>query len=196
MPLPELLKVRDDFSCMFWEKYGSLNPSQIYNADETGIFYEMPPTKIWAIKEKSAYIPECAKHSARITASKKLPILFILKAMPNGTIERNELVKFPKALMVDNLDGHVSETSEAIMAGELSCYLEPLPPNFTSVCQPLDIGVMRPVKAMLRNEWLAENSPKKATAEYKRRAMIERMIRVWKGFDKENVRRCFYKALP
>ncbi|OWY94004.1 hypothetical protein PHMEG_00036397 [Phytophthora megakarya] len=149
----------------------------------------------------------CAHHSI-VNNSKKIPILFILKAMPNGTIERNELVKFPKGSFlfttlkapqfswVDNLDGHVSETSEAIMAGELSCYLEPIPPNFTSVCQPLDIGVMRPVKAMLRNEWLTENPPKKATAEYKRRAMIERMIRVWKGFDKENVRRCFYKALP
>ncbi|OWZ13473.1 hypothetical protein PHMEG_00013192 [Phytophthora megakarya] len=46
MALPELLKVRDDVSCMFLEKYGSWNPSQIYNTDETGIYYEIPPLNL------------------------------------------------------------------------------------------------------------------------------------------------------
>lgn len=67
LPSAELLEIRDNFSSMYWNSYGSYSPNRIYNADETGVCYEMPPTKIWAEKGKSSKIP-ATKHSARLTA--------------------------------------------------------------------------------------------------------------------------------
>lgn len=103
LPSPELLKIRDEFSNGYWRAYGTYSPNRIYNADETGVCYEMAPTKIWAEKGKSSKIPASAKHSARRTAlltvradGKKLPILFILKAVLNGPIETHELLQYPK----------------------------------------------------------------------------------------------------
>ncbi|KAG6943284.1 hypothetical protein JG687_00018559 [Phytophthora cactorum] len=37
---------RYDFSAGFWEKYGHYAPSDIYNVDETGIWYDIPPKRI------------------------------------------------------------------------------------------------------------------------------------------------------
>lgn len=57
----------------------------------------------------------------------------------------------PSVILLDNLDCHVSQEAEHIVAGELFGALSPLPPNSTSVCQPLDVGVMGPLKAKLRS---------------------------------------------
>ncbi|RQM12523.1 hypothetical protein B5M09_013159 [Aphanomyces astaci] len=51
---------------------------------------------------------------------------------------------------------HVSDESYKIMHEELGSHLCALPPNATSVCQPLDVGVMAPFKRNLRNLWLYE----------------------------------------
>jgi hypothetical protein len=53
---------------MFWAKYGHYEAKDIYNVDETSIFYDMPPCRIWAERGKSAKICSQQKNSARLTA--------------------------------------------------------------------------------------------------------------------------------
>ncbi|KAG6949788.1 hypothetical protein JG687_00014627, partial [Phytophthora cactorum] len=59
-------------------------------------------------------------------------------------------------LLVDNLDCHVSDESETTVKNELGSILQDLPKNSTSVCQPLDVSIMGPMKAKLKELWLPE----------------------------------------
>ncbi|OQR85124.1 hypothetical protein ACHHYP_20606 [Achlya hypogyna] len=78
-------------------------------------------------------------------------------------------------LLVDNFKAHVSDTSYEVMWNQVQSELVALPPNCTSVCQPLDVGVMGPFKAKLRRMWMKDlniyNTPKE-----KRLATIQRAI--------------------
>ncbi|RHY21958.1 hypothetical protein DYB32_009665 [Aphanomyces invadans] len=57
-----------------------------------------------------------------------------------------ELLKFDlighTVLLVDNLATHVWSSPYKLVDEELIGFLEPLPPNSTSACQPLDVGIM------------------------------------------------------
>lgn len=61
-------------------------------------------------------------------------------------------IEGPSVLLVDNLDSHVSVASQECVQSELHSVLQALPPNSTSICQPLDVGVMEPLKRELRAE--------------------------------------------
>jgi hypothetical protein len=102
----------------------------------------------------------------------------------------------PSVVLLDNLDCHVSQEAEAIVATELFSLLCALPPNTTSVCQPLDVGVMGPLKAKLRSLWLEECSFEHVSAAEKRVRTIARAIKVWDEISPETVRMSFTKALP
>ncbi|KAG3194980.1 hypothetical protein PC128_g8849 [Phytophthora cactorum] len=183
--LRDMIAVRDEFAKTFNTSYGSFDASLIYNTDETGIYYDSPPSKVLSEKVKPASVTAKQKHPARLTAvctiradGKKLPLLFIVQGQPDGKIEQEELDTYPKgiiytvqkkawmdsrvwefyvrsflanniskgfALLVDNLDCHVSPESEAIVSDELGSTLQSLPNNATSVCQPLDVGIMGPL---------------------------------------------------
>lgn len=52
--------------------------------------------------------------------------------------------------------------------------------NSTAGCQPLGFRVMRPFKKKLRTAWLQEELVARPTTQSKRRAMIERTIKVWR----------------
>jgi hypothetical protein len=82
------------------------------------------------------------------------------------------------------------------VATELFGLLCPFPPHSTSVCQPLDVGVMGPLKAKLRWLWLEECSFERVTAAEKRKRMMERTIAVWDSISIDTVRSAFAKALP
>ncbi|KAF0704012.1 hypothetical protein AaE_015150, partial [Aphanomyces astaci] len=101
-----------------------------------------------------------------------------------------ELLKYelvgPSVILVDNLSAHVSYPSRKTVDDELYGFLEPLPPNSTSVCQPLDVGVMGPLKAKLRARWLLERPV--VTAAEKRMKMIERTISAWESISESSVK--------
>ncbi|KAH9102141.1 hypothetical protein AeMF1_021233 [Aphanomyces euteiches] len=63
---------------------------------------------------------------------------------------------------IDNFDAHTTAKNIAFVEEELSSVLCTLPPNTTSVLQPLDVGVMGPFKAKLRNLLLSETCCGKA----------------------------------
>ncbi|KAH9095748.1 hypothetical protein LEN26_017741 [Aphanomyces euteiches] len=113
-------------------------------------------------------------------------------------------VQEPSVVLVDNLDSHVSDKSVKFVEEKLLSTLVPLPKNSTSVCQPLDVGVIGPFKSMLRREWVLEEIHRICqgtnsvvlTAREKRLASIKRVIRVWEAFDAEVVMKSFRKAIP
>ncbi|RHY55266.1 hypothetical protein DYB30_008128 [Aphanomyces astaci] len=153
--LPELdmVFIRNDFAAAFWNKYNDHNLRDIINADETAVYYDMPPGKIWAEVGKSSKVDVTQKHSDR-----------------------------PIAMLSCRADG------------TLPFVLEPLPPNCTSVCQPLDVGVMGPFKKLLRTLWLEETPV--VTAGEKRLAMIKRSIKAWDRISADAIKKSFVKAIP
>ncbi|RHZ03135.1 hypothetical protein DYB31_009136 [Aphanomyces astaci] len=83
-------------------------------------------------------------------------------------------------ILVDNFESYVSEASYKIINEELGSHLCPLPPNSTSMCQPLDVGVTAPFKRHLRELWLYEDiitgdddDPFSLTARQKRLVLIK-----------------------
>ncbi|RHY98005.1 hypothetical protein DYB37_004741 [Aphanomyces astaci] len=226
-----LMETRDNFAAAFWDKFRDTAAEDIINVDETSVYYDMPPGKTLAPIGGSSKVDKSQKHSDRMTAvltiREKLPILFIVKGEPGGSIETEEvptypaghvyavqhkawmdkhvwqmylteLLKFeitgPTVILADNLDCHVSEASVDTVSTELFGILEPLPKNSTSVCQPLDVGVMGPLKSKLRKKWLTEKPV--VTAAEKRLAMIQRTIQAWEEMPCDLIRSSFEKALP
>ena len=82
-----------------------------------------------------------------------------------------------------------------MLANELFSGLCQLPPNTTSVCQPLDVGVMGPLKAKMRNVWLSETFAAKIT-KGKRLVTINRAIQAWDEISDIVIRKSFQKAIP
>ena len=108
-----------------------------------------------------------------------------------------KLLKFeidkPAVLLLDNFECHVSEEGQRIVAEEANAIPVPLPPNSTAVCQPLDVGVMGPLKAKIRNR-TGRNT--EGTAKEKRLRAIESTITAWNSLSKKTIIRCFEKAIP
>ncbi|RHZ42598.1 hypothetical protein DYB26_016125, partial [Aphanomyces astaci] len=101
---------------------------------ESTEFPTFPPGHYYAVQEK-------AWMDGRVWAQ-------YLREVLGASIEE------PSVVLLDNFECHVSDESYKIMYEELGAHLCPLPPNSTSVFQPLD--VMAPFKRNLRNLWLLE----------------------------------------
>ncbi|RHY05792.1 hypothetical protein DYB36_006297 [Aphanomyces astaci] len=100
--LSDLESTRTEFATTFHTKYGSYNDNCVYNVDETGIQYDMPPRYIWAKRSGNAKLSAGEKNSYRMTAvlairrdGKKMPIMFVIKGEPNGHIEQREFPTYP-----------------------------------------------------------------------------------------------------
>ncbi|EGZ09992.1 hypothetical protein PHYSODRAFT_523974, partial [Phytophthora sojae] len=129
----------------------------------------------------------------------------------NGWMDRHlwvryckELLKFevdaPSVLLLDNFDCHVSEEGQRMVADETGATVVSLPVNSTAVCQPLDVGVMGPLKKSLRALWPKEQSVEadedKETAKEKRLALIKRTIAAWVLMSADTIIAAFEKAIP
>ncbi|KAG3254562.1 hypothetical protein PI124_g883 [Phytophthora idaei] len=98
----DLVTVRDDFAKRFKETDSGFDACAVFNTDGTGIYYDTLPSKMLPEKGKPATITSEQKHSARLTTvctvcadGRKLPLLFIVRGEPGGTIEQNELQTYP-----------------------------------------------------------------------------------------------------
>ncbi|RQM24816.1 hypothetical protein B5M09_011562 [Aphanomyces astaci] len=184
------------------------------------MYYNLPPTYIWAVRGGSAKISTGEKHSMRMTAvltaradGQKLPLLLIMKgenAWVDAVVWRQylgdvlgEFIEEPSVVLMDNFECRVSDESYKTMHEELGSHLCALPPNTTSVCQPLDVGVMAPFKRNLRSLWLYEeqlegdddDDPYSPTAHQKRMAMALRAIAAWDMVTADVIRQAFAKVL-
>ncbi|KAF0693283.1 Aste57867_15731 [Aphanomyces stellatus] len=86
-----------------YAKYGDTALDCIYKADETGIYYDMCPKTIWAVRGGGSYVANTETHSYRMTTlltvradGKKLPILFVIRGADGGTIETKEFDDYPQ----------------------------------------------------------------------------------------------------
>ncbi|KAG2817195.1 hypothetical protein PC112_g13169 [Phytophthora cactorum] len=70
IPHEELQVVRAEFALKFCGQYGQYQSGGILNVDETGINFEMPPHRAWALKDRQdpAHIVGLKKHPGRLTA--------------------------------------------------------------------------------------------------------------------------------
>ncbi|RHY12818.1 hypothetical protein DYB37_004812 [Aphanomyces astaci] len=101
--LSDLESTRDVFAVLFHDKYGEYSDDCVYNVDETGLQYDMPPRYIWSLKGSGAKLSKGEKHSYRMTAvltirrdGLKLPILFVIKGKPGAIIESKEFSSYPQ----------------------------------------------------------------------------------------------------
>ncbi|POM66914.1 Hypothetical protein PHPALM_17152 [Phytophthora palmivora] len=99
----------------------------------------------------------------------------------------------PALLLADNFHCHVSDEGVRVVANEARATVVPLPPKSTSVCQPLDVGVMGPLKTTIRSLYV----PKKGlSVPEKRLRAIETTIAAWENFPINSVIRSFEAAIP
>ena len=64
----DLEETRNQFAANFWEQHWDISLADIFNVDETGIFYDMPPKYIWTERGTPAAIEYAEKGSGRMTA--------------------------------------------------------------------------------------------------------------------------------
>ncbi|RHY32166.1 hypothetical protein DYB32_002800 [Aphanomyces invadans] len=210
-----LNEAHQQFAADFHREYASYDKNCVYNVDETGMYYDIPPTYIWAVKGGCSKISCGEKHSMRMTGvltvtadGGKLPLMIIMKGKPGDWTlylrdVLGERIGGLSVVLVENFDAHVSDEEYKIMYDELGAHLCPVPPNSTSVCQPLDVGVMAPFKRNLRNLWLYEEQvvgddedPYSLSAKQKRMTMVKRAISAWDLVTEDIIRQCFAKAIP
>ncbi|OWY93626.1 hypothetical protein PHMEG_00036906 [Phytophthora megakarya] len=114
----------------------------------------------------------------------------------HGWIVR-KLLKFeiddPSVLIVDNFECHVSEEGQGVVADGANAMVVPFPPNSMAVCQPLDVGVMGPLKAKIRN---SSGRSIGGTAKETRHRAINSTIVVWNSLKSRTIIRSFKKAIP
>ncbi|RHZ33197.1 hypothetical protein DYB31_012146 [Aphanomyces astaci] len=170
--ITDLKSTRVEFAVRFCSEHRSLPDDCVYNVDETGIQYDMPPRYIWSKIGGTPKLSKGEKHS-----------------YPERVTGRSLLV-------LDNFDAHVSEEG-VDTAAEIGYDVCPLPPNATSHCQPLDVSIMAPFKHHLHDLWIAEDTIEhdeeddqdwmSHTAHVKRTTMIKRAIMAWEKITPEQV---------
>ncbi|GMF53439.1 unnamed protein product [Phytophthora fragariaefolia] len=97
------------------------------------------------------------------------------------------------ALLLDNFDSNVSEEGRRVVVEEANATVVPLPPNTTAVCQPLDVGVMGPLKTKLRAKFRGISA---GTAQGKCLRAIKSTIAAWEELEETTAIRSFEKAIP
>ncbi|XP_066258171.1 jerky protein homolog-like [Euwallacea similis] len=147
-------------------KEKNLVPHQIYNADESGLFWRVLPKKTLAhFKEKSA--PGRKVNKERITfmpcsnssGSHKLKLLvlnifaewFHNKFVPSVRRKMKKLNLSPEAILIlDNAPGHPTQLS----SNDNNIFALFLPPNCTPLIQPMDQHVIQAIKLFYRKKLL------------------------------------------
>ena len=99
----------------------------------------------------------------------------------------------PSKLFVDNLKVHVNDKSVDLVGYHCGSEVCPLPKNTTSVFQPLDVGVMGPLKSIIKSKWL--KSQKGVTAREKRANIINITIGALEQLNEATVVGSWKKAL-
>lgn len=209
------------------------SPENIFNADETGLFFRALPNKTWALKNEKCTSGKSSKERltvllcASMTGEKvdpliigkaknprcfkgshidKLPVDWYSnkKAWMTRDIMSDWLMKFDRKmerqnrkviLFLDNATSHPNIRLENVK-------LFFFPPNMTSVCQPLDQGVIRNFKLFYRKflvkRLLLSMNDSQSTGELEKRVTVLNaaiwITASWKNVKTETISRRFHKA--
>ncbi|KAK3084766.1 hypothetical protein FSP39_018528 [Pinctada imbricata] len=155
--------------------------SDVFNADETGIFYKLMPDKTLEFKSVSCHAGKQSKErltvmvAANMSGTEKLPLMFIGKSanprcFKNVKRLQTDYKSNKNAWMTSEifkewtgkLDFQMSKQKRNICLVIDNCPMHPhikslkattivfLPPNTTSVTQPMDQGIIRNLKVFYR----------------------------------------------
>ncbi|RHY06509.1 hypothetical protein DYB36_014446, partial [Aphanomyces astaci] len=217
-----LAEVAAEFAGDFHHEYASYSKDSVFDVDETGIYYDLPPSYISAVRGGSSKISAGEKHSMRMTAvltvrtdGTKLPLMFIMRGTPGGRIESSELPTFPSehyyavqtkawmhgrvwAQFLWEVLGESIEEPSVVLMDNFECHVSAA--SYKVMYEEL---VMAPFKRNLRNLWILEEQiigdeedPYSLTAQQKLMAMVQRAISVWDMVSEDVLRRSFEKAIP
>ncbi|OWY97851.1 hypothetical protein PHMEG_00031517, partial [Phytophthora megakarya] len=102
--------------------------------------------------------------------------------MPGGTVETDGLPTYPPGSVYTfkKMAGWTLRYGESEETSAIVCSV---PANGTSVSQPLDVGVMRPLKKKLSAEWLREKMSATGTAKQKHLGKVMCPIGAWEGIS-------------
>ncbi|GMF37324.1 unnamed protein product [Phytophthora fragariaefolia] len=103
----------------------------------------------------------------------------------------------PSVLILDSLSVHMmAEIADALACTGTSVLY--VPGGCTGVAQPLDVGVMSPVKQHIRclNSSRSVGRPKQVTPAYRRREIFERAMEGLRFISADTVKNSFHKAGP
>lgn len=225
----------------------NLTPEQVYNADESSLFWRYIPRKTYILNdEKSASgykdskerltIMTCAnaagthkckllvigksRHPRALNGVKVLPVHYMANQRAWMTAEifeewfkkhfvpeaRNHCrsVGLPEqckiALILDNCSAHTT----ADIHSKENVLIEFLPPNCTSVIQPMDQGVIRSLKCSYKTEFMRKmldacNSGLGVTAfqkDFNVKDALWRAASAWHSVSKETLSHAWHKLWP
>lgn len=226
-------------------KEHSLRPAQIYNADETGVYWKSMPTRTLAseneksapgykIKKDRLTVLCCAnasgEHKMKLTVIGKsksprafknmnknmLPVhyyhqsaawmnrdifrdWFFSKFIPEVRVFLRENNLPQKALLL--LDNAPSHPNEAILKSQDgNIFVMFLPPNVTSVAQPMDQGVIETMKRLYRKDLMMNLLLEKVDMLMFWKTLtikdaIFALARSWEGVKESTIRRAFFKIM-
>lgn len=216
---------RADKLCALLRQYP---PENVFNCDETGLFYKMLPDKTLALSGEPCHGGKHSKErltvvvGGNMTGTEKLPLLVIgksknprcfkgVKSLPvwyeansKAWITQNLFEQYLRKLdrryeqqnrkvlmFVDNCGahGHI-DNLKAIT-------VEFLPPNTTSVLQPMDQGVIKNLKVhyrsrLLNRMLLCVDSNKNYVVDVL--TAISMLSDAWKSVTHETIHNCFRQA--
>ncbi|KAE9230409.1 hypothetical protein PF005_g3486 [Phytophthora fragariae] len=110
---------------------------------------------------------------------------------------RKHIVLEPSVLILDSLSVHkMAEVADALACTGTSVLY--VPSGCTGVAQPLDLGVMSPVKQHIRrlNSSRSVGRPKQVTPAYHRREIFEQAMEGLRFISADTVKNSFHKAGP
>ncbi|OWY92721.1 hypothetical protein PHMEG_00038153 [Phytophthora megakarya] len=147
----------------------------------------------------------------------KLPILFIVKGVPGGDIETDELNTYQLGhyyCVQENawIDGfYASEVLPRemdgpsfmrtilivtfLMKGKILWQRKRRQWFIRFLLTPLDVGIMVPLKSALRNTWIQQQGPSPKKAKEKRLDIIKRNIVAWNIIFKKTLRKGYSTAV-
>ncbi|RHZ25931.1 hypothetical protein DYB31_012917 [Aphanomyces astaci] len=95
-------EVAAEFTGDFHHEYASYFMDCVFNVDEPGMYYDLPPSYIWASRGGNSKIFAGEKHSMYKTVvltvradGTKLPLMCIMRGTPGSRIESSEFPTFP-----------------------------------------------------------------------------------------------------
>lgn len=223
------LEVTDEWVTKQWPKIREgYADDEIYNADETGVFYKLLPDKTLKFKGEKCTGGKLAKDRltvllcANMDGTVKRKLLVIgksqnprcfknVKTLPvkyrankkswmTSSIFEEEIRNWDKELMgkrkkilllIDNCPAHPS------LSNLKNIKLVFLPPNCTSVLQPLDQGIIRSFKCHYRKFVLRKvinNIEANRNCSISLLDAVEFMEQAWRKVNKQTVVNCFHHA--
>ncbi|KDO31021.1 hypothetical protein SPRG_19567 [Saprolegnia parasitica CBS 223.65] len=163
----------------------------------------------WLDKYENEYKDKTIANLTRLCSRFATRHCFVRKSITTAKMSEEEMAK-KKAELSQDFWGKYADKDPSLVLNcdetgifydtplprfKLKSDLYPLPPNTTSTCQPLDVGVMGPFKAKLRALWLRDTKKYTTPAE-KRMAVIKRAIAAWDDISEDAIKSAFAKAIP